>query len=293
MYQDSNGSLVIDGENELSDGSTVVIRHGSDSTSSLAFTGSRTGASNWTAGQIVAFSGFGSTNNSWLRFACSDEDATESEGYAYLSQLAANTIFGTAENTDLVVGYNAAYEDFDTEVAANAPIYLSSSGAGTFSGNVTASGSLIANTSIISNKTSSDSTASSNNVINFQFDGVSGAQIRANKPSGAAGDVSGTSIQIRTGGITNSNRVVTFSPDLSSNFVGDINTNANITATGTITGSNVTLRMQADDPAAYQTVYTADEDGEQVEEQTYIGTTEDLLDIISDLRARVAALEAG
>ena len=51
------------------------------------------------------------------------------------------------------------------------------------------------------------------------------------------------------------------------------------------------LQMESDDPAAFQTTYSTDEEGNQVENQTYIGTTEDLLSIIKDLRARVAALE--
>ena len=65
----------------------------------------------------------------------------------------------------------------------------------------------------------------------------------------------------------------------------------NITCDGLINGA-FSLRMDTDDPAAYQTSYSTDEDGEQVEEQTYIGTTEDLLSIIKDLRARVVELES-
>ena len=52
------------------------------------------------------------------------------------------------------------------------------------------------------------------------------------------------------------------------------------------------LAMDADDPTAYQTTYSTDEEGNQIEEETYVGTHEDLLSIIKDLRARVAALEA-
>ena len=69
-------------------------------------------------------------------------------------------------------------------------------------------------------------------------------------------------------------------------FAGDIDCD------GLINGA-FSLRMETDDPAAYQTTYSTDEEGNQVEKQTYIGTTEDLLSIIKDLRARVAALEAG
>ena len=66
----------------------------------------------------------------------------------------------------------------------------------------------------------------------------------------------------------------------------------NITCDGLINGA-FSLRMETDDPAAFQTAYTTDDEGNQVEQQEYIGTTEDLLSIIKDLRARVAALEAG
>ena len=64
----------------------------------------------------------------------------------------------------------------------------------------------------------------------------------------------------------------------------------NIECDGLINGA-FSLRMESDDPAAYQTTYTTDEEGNQVANQEYIGTTEDLLSIIKDLRARVAALE--
>ena len=66
----------------------------------------------------------------------------------------------------------------------------------------------------------------------------------------------------------------------------------NITCDGLINGA-FSLRMETDDPAAFQTTYTTDEEGNQVEQQEYTGTTEDLLAIIKDLRARLAALEAG
>lgn len=65
----------------------------------------------------------------------------------------------------------------------------------------------------------------------------------------------------------------------------------NIDCDGTVSGT-FSLRMQSDDPSAFQTTYSTDAEGNQVEEQTYTGTTEDLLTIIKDLRARVAALEA-
>ena len=65
----------------------------------------------------------------------------------------------------------------------------------------------------------------------------------------------------------------------------------NIDCDGLINGA-FSLRMETDDPAAFQTTYSTDEEGNQVENQTYVGTTEDLLSIIKDLRTRVAALEA-
>ena len=60
----------------------------------------------------------------------------------------------------------------------------------------------------------------------------------------------------------------------------------NVTSDGTIDGA-FSLRMQTDDPAAFQTTFSTDEEGNQVEKQEYIGTKEDLLSIIKDLRARV------
>ena len=67
-------------------------------------------------------------------------------------------------------------------------------------------------------------------------------------------------------------------------FKGDV------TSDGTIDGA-FSVRMQTDDPAAFQTTFSIDEEGNQVESQEYIGTKEDLLSIIKDLRARVTALE--
>ena len=67
-------------------------------------------------------------------------------------------------------------------------------------------------------------------------------------------------------------------------FKGDINCDGSVNGT-------FSLRMQSDDPAAFQSAFSIDDEGNQVENQEYIGTTEDLLSIIKDLRARVAALE--
>ena len=54
--------------------------------------------------------------------------------------------------------------------------------------------------------------------------------------------------------------------------------------------------MEADDPAAFTTSYALETDEEgnevQVENTTYTGPTENLLDIIRDLRARIEVLEA-
>ena len=68
------------------------------------------------------------------------------------------------------------------------------------------------------------------------------------------------------------------------------NNNKEVTVNGEVIGQ-FSLRMQTDDPAAFQTTYAIDDEGNQVESQTYTGTTEDLLSIIKDLRARVTALE--
>ena len=64
----------------------------------------------------------------------------------------------------------------------------------------------------------------------------------------------------------------------------------NIDCDGLINGA-FSLRMQSDDPAAYTTTLTTDEEGNEVSNSVYQGTTEDLLAIIKDLRARVTALE--
>jgi len=65
----------------------------------------------------------------------------------------------------------------------------------------------------------------------------------------------------------------------------------NIDCDGLINGA-FSLRMETDNPAAFQTTYSIDEEGNQVENQTYTGTTEDLLGIIKDLRARIEELES-
>jgi hypothetical protein len=169
--------------------------------------------------------------------------------------------------------------------ATSANINLTSTGSAQFNNTVTVNSS---GAGFITNILG-DNTSNRNNNFAFQHEGALSVQLRAARPSGAV-DNTTTSFQIRVGGASNANRVVTFNPDRSSSFAGDISTSGDISA-GTINGS-FSLRMQPDDPSAYQTSYSTDEDGEQVEEQTYIGTTENLLDIISDLRARIAELES-
>ena len=67
-------------------------------------------------------------------------------------------------------------------------------------------------------------------------------------------------------------------------------------ATRSVADGEVEVQWDSDDPASFQAVYTTETDSEgqeyQLEEQQYIGETSDLLAVIKDLRARVAALEA-
>ena len=69
--------------------------------------------------------------------------------------------------------------------------------------------------------------------------------------------------------------------------------NWQISPDGSTSPFNIQLQMESDDPASYQTTYATDDEGNQIENTTYIGESESLLAIIKDLRARVAALEAG
>ena len=59
--------------------------------------------------------------------------------------------------------------------------------------------------------------------------------------------------------------------------------------------ADVSVQLDADDPTAFTSTFALEEDEEgnqiQVETKTYTGQTESLLDIIRDLRARLAALE--
>ena len=120
----------------------------------------------------------------------------------------------------------------------------------------------------------------------YEFKGITGAQFRVVR--GAGTDASQSYADFRLGGVEMDDRVVRYDSDLSTHFFG------NVTSSGTIGFSGrFNVHMEADDPAAYQTVYSTNENGEQVEEQQYTGTTEDLLSIIKDLRDRIAALEAG
>ena len=65
-----------------------------------------------------------------------------------------------------------------------------------------------------------------------------------------------------------------------------------IRSDGSTSPFNIELQMESDNPAAFQTTYSTDEEGNQVENTSYIGNSESLLAIIKDLRVRVAALEA-
>jgi hypothetical protein len=61
---------------------------------------------------------------------------------------------------------------------------------------------------------------------------------------------------------------------------------------GSITrGATIDLAMQSDDPAAFTITYCTDEQGNQVENKTYVGNSENLLDIVRELRAANTALE--
>ena len=153
-----SGSLNIDSPAQLSDGGSVRIDVATDKTSSISLEGSRSGASGWTAGQITAISGFGSTQHSFLRFATSDLAANATEDHAYLrsrSNSEGNNLFGTAEKTDLAVGYDASVDTSDAETAA--PIYLAADGTARFSDLTTHEGAIHvtgANTDNFENKNS-------------------------------------------------------------------------------------------------------------------------------------------
>ena len=63
---------------------------------------------------------------------------------------------------------------------------------------------------------------------------------------------------------------------------------------------NVTVELDGDQEAAFTTSYSTDEDGEQVETQTYNGETQTLQSIIRELKTkneahklRIEALESG
>lgn len=68
-------------------------------------------------------------------------------------------------------------------------------------------------------------------------------------------------------------------------FAGDIECD------GLVNGA-FSLRMQTDNPSAFTQTLVIDEEGNELSRNVYNGTTEDLLSIITDLRARVASLEA-
>ena len=130
----STGSVDIDSPALLDEGGNVRIAVSADQTSSINLEGSRSGSSGWTAGSIAAFSGQGSTNLSWMRFATKDLAADAAGEYVFLRDQAnadGNEVFGTAEDTDLAVGWDAS--GGLTDVAIDAPIYLASDGTARFS----------------------------------------------------------------------------------------------------------------------------------------------------------------
>ena len=131
---DLDGSLRIDSPAELDEGGSVRIAVAPDKTSVLSFEGSRIGQSGWTAGEIAAFSGYGSATFSWMRFALSNLAFGAIENYAYLRSRAVadgNYVFGTAEKLDFAVGFNGSGDLSGIETAA--PIYLASDGTARFS----------------------------------------------------------------------------------------------------------------------------------------------------------------
>ena len=75
-----------------------------------------------------------------------------------------------------------------------------------------------------------------------------------------------------------------------------LNTSGDVVTSGTVNGaivsSSITLQTEASNPASFQTTTETYNDGTEYEATTYVGETLDLLQVIQDLRARVAALEA-
>ena len=71
----------------------------------------------------------------------------------------------------------------------------------------------------------------------------------------------------------------------------------NVTSAGTIGFSGrFSVRMEADDPAAYETTYETELDDElneiQVAKEEYIGATEDLATMVTSVRSRLTAIES-
>ena len=122
-----------------------------------------------------------------------------------------------------------------------------------------------------------DDTAGNADAINYYSLGESPEQQQVSNVSGFR-----STLSIGTG----TNRYNFFAAGNAPNYFA-----GNITCDGLINGA-FSLRMDTDDPAAFQTTYTTDDEGNQVENQEYIGTSESLLDIIRDLRNRIAAIES-
>jgi hypothetical protein len=123
--------------------------------------------------------------------------------------------------------------------------------------------------------------SSSNNVSAFF------AVCKASNNISSAGVVSGFSCDVRNTGNNGSGDVYSIYSygSAPSYFKGDIQCDGNV-------NGSFSLRMQSDDPAAFTTTYSTDDEGNEVSNSVYQGTTEDLLSVIKDLRARVTALEA-
>ena len=73
------------------------------------------------------------------------------------------------------------------------------------------------------------------------------------------------------------------------NSSGDVVTSG--TVNGAIVSPSITLQTEASDPAAFQTTTKTYDDGEEYESTSYVGETLDLIQVIQDLRARIAELE--
>ena len=74
-------------------------------------------------------------------------------------------------------------------------------------------------------------------------------------------------------------------------LLADGNIETSGTVNGAIASSSITLQTEAANPASFQTTTETYDDGTEYESTTYVGETLDLIQVIQDLRARVAELE--